>query len=253
MTIDLYTATGTKQGTLTLPASLFAAPISQGLMHQMVVMQQSNRRGAVASTKSRGEIRGSTRKLFAQKGTGRARRGSVRSPVLRGGNKAFGPQKNANFEKSMPRTMRRRALVSSLSLQAQNGVIIGLKNFPEIDKTKDALTLLNKLPVEIGRKVLIVVPESNAQAILTTRNIPNVKVIQARYLNPVDVLGARHIVFCEASVKVAEETFCKDAKDAKESEDAKETRASTKKKSVTGKAKTSSASSASSASSDSSN
>src|SRR3989338_6184434 len=138
MNADLYSASGEKKGTVALPAALFDAPVNAGLMHQAVVMQMSNRRGPIAHTKSRGEIRGSTRKLYAQKGTGRARRGAVRSPLLRGGNKAFGPKKNANFRKEMPRKMRHAALCSCLSLKArEEGVFLGLEGYPETVKTKE--------------------------------------------------------------------------------------------------------------------
>src|SRR3990167_1904920 len=111
MKIDVYSATGAKKGSLDLPATLFEAAINQGLMHQAVVMQQSNRRRPIAHAKNRGEVIGSTKKMFAQKGTGRARRGPLRSPLLRGGGKAFGPRSNRNYHKDMPKTMRRGAVV----------------------------------------------------------------------------------------------------------------------------------------------
>lgn len=207
MKVDVYTATGTKKGTVDLPSSLFEAPINEGLMHQAVVRQQSNRRHAIAHAKSRGEVRGSTRKLFAQKGTGRARRGSVRSPLLRGGGKAFGPSSDANFTKEMPRSMRRAALKSCLSLQAKQNRILGLESYPEEIQTKKFMDMLTKMPVEIGRKILFVLPNSHLQMQLSARNIPNVKTIQAGYLNPQDVLNAHHIIFLVDAIQKAEEIF----------------------------------------------
>ncbi len=207
MTIDLFSATGTKKGTIDLPAALFGARINHGLMHQAVVAQQSNRRAAIAHTKNRGEVAGSTRKLFAQKHTGRARRGSVRSPLLRGGGKAFGSRNNANFIKDMPKSMRRAALVSCLSYQAKNGAIIGLEEYPDTIKTKQMHGLLGKLPVDLGRKILFVLPERHKGLELSVRNIPAVKAITAAYLNPEDILLARHIVFVGDSVKKAETIF----------------------------------------------
>src|SRR3989338_6068720 len=115
MKIDVYSATGAKKGSLDLPATLFEAAINQGLMHQAVVMQQSNRRRPIAHAKNRGEVIGSTKKMFAQKGTGRARRGPLRSPLLRGGGKAFGPRSNRNYHKDMPKTMRRVAFCAQCS------------------------------------------------------------------------------------------------------------------------------------------
>lgn len=209
MTIDVYTATGEKQGTLELPAALFGAPINMGLMHQAVVMQQSNRRAAIAHTKTRGEIRGSTRKLFPQKGTGRARRGPVRSPLLKGGNKAFGPRNTANFIKKMPHGMRRAALLSCLSAQAKRGAILGLASYPDTVKTKAAAMLLRKLPVELGRPILVVTPGPHRGLMLSIRNLPRVKAIMAAYLNPEDVLKARHLIFLTEAITKAEEVFGK--------------------------------------------
>lgn len=224
MKVDVYSATGSKKGTVDLPAALFAAPVNEGLMHQAVVRQQSNARQPIAHVKSRGEVQGSTAKLFRQKGTGRARRGSVRSPVLRGGGKAFGPRNNANYNKDMPRKMRRAALCSCLTAQAQNNAILGLENYPEDIKTKKVQELLSKMPVELGRKILFVVPEKHQGLELSAQNIPGVKTVTAQYLNPVDVLGAKHIVFLVDAIKKAEEIFGKEASASKEAKEAKETK-----------------------------
>tara|TARA_Y100000310_G_scaffold320952_1_gene377953 strand:- start:459 stop:1103 length:645 start_codon:yes stop_codon:yes gene_type:complete len=207
MTIDVYTATGTKKGTATLPKILFEAPVNEGLMHQAVVRAASNKRNTVAHTKDKGDIAGSTKKLFQQKGTGRARRGGVRSPVLRGGNKAFGPKKNANFTLNMPTKMRRAALASALSAQVKNGVILGLENYPETIKTKDAVKMLEKMPVDLGRKILILTADKHDALTRSAKNIPGVEVMMVQYLNPKDVLGARHIVFLVDALKKAEEVF----------------------------------------------
>lgn len=207
MKVDVYAPTGTKKGTVDLPPTLFEATINQGLMHQALVRQQSNRRTPVAHVKSRGEVRGSTRKLFSQKGTGRARRGSVRSPLLRGGGKAFGPRRDVNFSKDMPRSMRRVALRSCLSLQAKHKRILGLEGYPEEIKTKNVIDLLAKLPVDLGRKIVFVLPKAHTQLALSVRNIPNVKTIQAAYLNPEDVLSAHHLIFFVDALKKAEEVF----------------------------------------------
>src|SRR3989344_4195537 len=207
MNSDLYTASGTKKGTLSLPASLFEAPIKKALMHQALIRQQSNCRSAIAHAKTRGEVVGSTKKVYAQKHTGRARRGPIRSPLLRGGGKAFGPRNNANFIKDMPKSMRRAALLSCFSAKAKEGAIIGLESYPDTMKTKDAMGLLKKLPVQIGRRILVVCAEPEKTLHLSTRNIPNVTVVYAAYLNPEDVLVSRHIIFLEAAVKKAEELW----------------------------------------------
>lgn len=207
MTIDIYSSTGSKKGTKTLPDSLFGTEVNEGLMHQALVRQQNNRRSAIAHAQNRGVVRGSTAKLYRQKGTGRARRGSKKSPILRGGGKAFGPKNVRNYTKDMPRAMRRAAIRSCLTLAAQDQKIIGLENYPEEIKTKTFVALLQKLPVSVGRKIVFVVPESHPELAWSSRNVPGVKTILASYLNPEDLLGAYHIVFVGDAIEKAEAVF----------------------------------------------
>ncbi len=209
MKIDLFTATGTKKGSLELPARLFEARINKGLMHLALVRQLSNRRHPIAHVKHRGEVVGTTKKAFAQKHTGNARRGALRSPLLRGGGKSFGPRNEVNYTKDMPKKMRRAALFSCLSFRAKEGAIIGLENYPEDTKTKNFMTLLQKLPVEFGRRIVIITAGRHRGLELATRNIPRVKAIFAQYMNPEDLLNAKYIIFMEDAVKVAEDTFAK--------------------------------------------
>ncbi len=218
MNIPLFTSTGTQKGEKALPASLFGAEVNKGLIHLALIRQQSNRRNPIAHTLTRAEISGSNRKLYAQKGTGRARRGTVRSPLLRGGSKSFGPKNNANFEKGMPKTMRKVALRSCLSLRAQKeGVYLALESYSETAlKTKDFLALLKKLPVTLGRRIIIVTPEKHQGVYLSCRNIPGVKLLQAAYLNPEDVLGATNIVFVADAIERAEKLFGNDAASTKD-------------------------------------
>lgn len=209
MDVALYSATGQKSGTLTLPPELFEAPINQGLMHQMVMLQQSNRRRPIAHARNRGEMEGSTRKVYSQKHTGRARRGPIRSPLMRGGGKAFGPRKERNFTKNMPKAMRHAALRSCLSLQAKRGAVMGLEEYPATIKTKGATALLSKLPVELGRRILIVMPEKHPSLTLSVRNIPGVSTLLAAYLNPLDILSARQVIFLKGAVEKAVEVFAR--------------------------------------------
>ena len=207
MNIDVYTATGTKKGTVALPKELFEAPVNEGLMHQAVVRQQSNKRKSISFVKRRGDIQGSTRKLFQQKGTGRARRGSVRSPILRGGSKSFGPSKLANYVKGMPKKMRRASLFSALSAQAKNGTIVALESYPDKISTSEAVKMLQKMPVNLGRKIVIVTPDKHAHLCLSTGNLHAVETVMVQYLNPELVLGASHLVFMVDAIKKAEEIF----------------------------------------------
>lgn len=219
MTIDVFTSTGTKKGTLALPA-VFASRINQGLMHQALVLQQSNRRAGSAHAKTRGEVVGSTKKLYDQKHTGRARRGPVRSPVLRGGGKAHGPRNDANFVKDMPRSMRHAALASCLAFQAKRGGIVALENYPNDIKTKTLVTLLKKLPVEYGRRLLIVTAGRHQGIELSARNVDRVKTLDVAYLNPEDLLVSRHIIFLSEAIDQAQKMF--DKKEVKEVSDVEE-------------------------------
>ena len=213
MTIDVYSSDGQKKSTLELPVALFEDSVNWGLMHQAVLLQQGNRRAPIAHAKNRGEMAGSTRKLYAQKHTGQARRGPIRSPLLRGGGKAFGPRNTANFSKDMPKKMRHAALRSCLSLQAKKGGIVGLESYPDTVKTKDLAQLLKKMPVESGRRTLIVLPAAHRGLQLSARNVPGVKTVHAAYLNPEDVLNARHVIFLVESIEIVQKIFAKQQHD----------------------------------------
>lgn len=236
MKIDVYTAAGSKKGSMDLPSALFESDINPGLMQLAIVRQQSNRRHPIAHARHRGEMVGSTKKLFQQKGTGRARRGAIRSPLMKGGGKSFGPRNEANFIKDMPKKMRRKALFSCLSLRAKEGAIIGLENYgAEQVKTKMLTSLLKKLPLELGRRILIVLPAHHRGLELSARNIPRVKTILAAYLNPEDLLVSRTIIFLVDAIAVAEKTFGeKETKETKETKESKET----KEKEAVGQAST---------------
>lgn len=223
MQIDVYSAAGSKVKTLDLPATLFGASLNWGLMHQAVVRQQNNRRQSAAHVKTRGEVAGSTKKLFSQKHTGRARRGPVRSPVLRGGGKAFGPRNDRNFTTDMPKKMRHAALRSCLSLQASHKAIVGLESFPETIKTKTVADMLGKMPVELGRRILLITDGSHNALKLSARNLTNVKTVSAQYLNPEDVLNARHVIFMVDAIEAAEKLFGSSKTEAKLSKKAQET------------------------------
>lgn len=209
MTIDVFSSTGQKGKQLTLPASLFGAEVNFGLMHQAVVRSQSSRRQSPAHVLTRSEVSGSSKKLFEQKHTGRARRGDVRSPTLRGGGKAFGPRNVKNYEKDMPKKMRHAALRSSLSLQAGKGIIIGLESFGDAIKTKALATLLSTMSITNIRNVLIVSKGVLKPLVLSARNLEGVTVMPASYLNPEVVLHARHLIFLTDAIDEADQLFGK--------------------------------------------
>lgn len=215
MTIDVFSSTGQKGKQLTLPESLFGAEVNFGLMHQAVVRAQSSRRQSPAHVLTRSEVSGSTKKLFEQKHTGRARRGDIRSPTLRGGGKAFGPRNVKNYEKDMPKKMRHAALRSALSLQAGKGTILGLESFGDAIKTKTLVTLLGKMSIKNIRNVLIVSKGVTKPLVLSARNVPGVTVVPASYLNPETVLHARHLIFLVDAIDEADQIFGKKHRVAK--------------------------------------
>lgn len=221
MTIDVFSATGSKVKTLELPASLFGGDVNWGLMHQAVVMQQANRRQSPAHVKTQSEVQGSTRKIRAQKHTGGARHGAIRNSLMRGGGKIFGPRNIMNRDQDMPKKMRHAALRSCLAAMAGKGAIVAIESFPETIKTKTLTDLLKKLPVEYGRKILIVSPSEHKALQLSARNIDAVETVRASYLNAEEVLNARHIVFLVDAIDEADKVFGK-----------KETVANTTKKEI---------------------
>jgi large subunit ribosomal protein L4 len=186
MKVDVINIQGEKVKTANLPAAIFEAPIKTDLMHQAFIRQMANARLGTHKTKTRGEVRGGGRKPWRQKGTGRARHGSRRSPIWVGGGKAHKPQPR-KYTKKMPRKMRRAALRSALSAKASNEQITVLDAISlDQPKTKDIATTLTKL---VGKEsVLILLPEANEGVEKSVRNLPKVKTLRANYLNIRDLL-----------------------------------------------------------------
>ena len=187
---------------------LFALPISnslKGLLHQAVVRQQANARKGGASVKTRAEVRGSTRKLFPQKGTGRARAGSIRSPLRRGGGVAFGPQPRS-YAQRMPKKMRRLAIRGALSAKVADGrmAIVDDLGF-EQPRTKEMMQVLDAL--NANKSVLLVTPEPREALIKSAGNLSRVKTLPARYLNVYDVLAHEHLVIELEAVRRAEDLW----------------------------------------------
>jgi large subunit ribosomal protein L4 len=204
MNVQFYAIDGSKTATRDIPASLLETHVNRGLIHQAVVSQQANRRQSPAHAKTRGEIVGSTKKIYAQKHTGRARRGPIRSPTVRGGGKAFGPRNDRNFRKEMPKAMRHAAIRACITLQASQGSIVGLESFPNAIKTKSVADFLAATPVARGRRVLFVLPGTLRSLHLSARNIPGVRTVDAAYLNPEELMLARSVVVVgDALEKVA--------------------------------------------------
>jgi large subunit ribosomal protein L4 len=174
-------------------------------MYDVAIMQLANRRQGTASTKTRGEVRGGGRKPWIQKGTGRARHGSIRSPIWVGGGIAFGP-KPRSYRYTMPKKIKRLALKSALSAKAQSDKVIVLDSFDlKEPKTKSVLKILQNL--KIDGKVLLVTAQADEVVYKSARNLPNVHTAVADQLNVLQVLNADYLVFTREAVNRAEEVF----------------------------------------------
>jgi len=186
----------------TLNQAIFGAKTRAHLLHQAVLMQLANRRAGTAATKSKGFVRGGGKKPWRQKGTGRARAGSIRSPIWVGGGTTFGPQPR-DYSYRMPRTARREALLSALSLKNRDGKIVVVDRF-DLDqaKTKLMVQALAELKVE---SALIIIAQSDAKIERSARNLPKVKVLRVEGLNVYDLLRYEHLILTNGALKLLEE------------------------------------------------
>ncbi len=192
MQVPVYNLRGETVGETELRDDVFAVPINQAVMHQALVRQLANARQGTHKTKGRSEVSGGGRKPWRQKGTGRARQGSIRAPQWRGGATVFGPQPRS-YAQRMPRKMRRLALRSALSVKAAKQQILVVDNLslPE-PKTRVMKDTLERLVPEAS--VLILLADRNEEVERSTRNLPWVKILRAQYLNVRDLLGYDYVI-----------------------------------------------------------
>jgi large subunit ribosomal protein L4 len=185
-----------------LNEAIFGAKTRPHLLHQAVVMQLANRRAGSAATKSKGFVSGGGKKPWRQKGTGRARSGSIRSPIWVGGGTVFGPQPR-DYSYRLPRKARREALLSALSSKNRDGKIIVVdKLVLDAPKTKLMVQALVELKVT---SALIVIPQEDAKIERSARNLPKVKVLRVEGLNVYDLLRYEHLVLTDGALKLLEE------------------------------------------------
>lgn len=202
MQIPVYSLAGEIVKHIEVSDRVFAVPFNEAVVHQAMVRQQANARQGTASTKTRGEVSGSTRKLFRQKGTGSARAGSRKSPVRRGGGVAFGP-KPRSYRQAMPKKMRQLALRCMLSARARDGELKVLEKLAfDEPKTKEVVRILAALGV--ASSTLIVMGEPEGNVVKSTRNLSAVKTLPAELLNVVDILSHRVLLMSESAVRKAE-------------------------------------------------
>ncbi|CCU77650.1 LSU ribosomal protein L4p (L1e) [Halanaerobium saccharolyticum subsp. saccharolyticum DSM 6643] len=204
--VTKFNQSGKELEKVELNDSVFNDKINKHVVHQVVNAQLAARRGGNASTKTRGKVRGGGRKPWRQKGTGRARHGSIRSPLWVGGGITFGPSPRS-YDKKLTKKMRRLALRSVLTDKVDRDELI-LVDKIDLDqpKTKAVVNILADLNLE-DKKVVLVMPEKDKNLYLSARNIPNVKTLLAGSINAYDLLDNEMVIFIEEAVKMVEEVL----------------------------------------------
>lgn len=202
----LYNKVGEKIGEVKLNPQIFEVPVKAAVVKQVVVAQLANARQVIADTKQRGEVRGGGKKPWKQKGTGRSRQGSIRSPLWKGGGVVFGPTTDRNFTQKVNKKVKKLALFMALSEKATDSginVIEAIEN-PE-GKTKNVANILKKMGV--SKKALVVLPEADSTLVRSVRNIAGVEVVLANSLNILDVLKNKTILFTSDSLQKVEAVY----------------------------------------------
>lgn len=208
MKIKVFNQKKEEIGETELPKEIFEVEMNPDLVHQVVLSQQSNRRRKIAKVKDRSEKRGGGRKPWRQKGTGRARHGSIRSPLWRGGGVTFGPNPEKVFKKAIPKKMSRKALFMVLSTKAKDKMIFVLDKLEfEKPKTKAMAEIIQRFFSKDSG--LVVFSKMNKNLILSVRNINKVDSIQAKDLNALDLLNYKYILISEAGIEKIKKTFLK--------------------------------------------
>src|SRR5712691_3877912 len=202
----VYNMAGEAVEQLELSEQVFGVIPNVAVLHQVVTAQLVNRRQGNASTKTRSEVSGGGRKPYKQKGTGRARQGSTRSPQFRHGGTVFGPKPHT-YHHDVPKKMRRLAIKSALSDKVANEQLIVVNQLNmETPRTKDMIDLLDRLPVE-GKKVLMMMPQRDENIVRSTRNIPNAKVQHVSSINVIELLKHDFVIMPRQTVRWIELVF----------------------------------------------
>ena len=216
MDAPVYDVQGKKKGSVKLPESVFGVAWNDSLMHQVVTAMQANARPTVAHVKTRGEGRGGGKKPWAQKGTGRARHGSSRSPIWKGGGVTHGPRKDKDYSRVIPKKMRAKALFMALSRKLKDGEILFVDSFgltqPKTAVAKKMLMMFSKvsgfgkLATKRTNAAIVALADPSVVVQKSFRNLGNVSCVAMRDLNPVSVLGNSYLIIehPEASVAIVE-------------------------------------------------
>lgn len=203
--VALYDITGSQVGDLELNDDIFGVEVNTHVMYEAVKNYLANQRQGTQSAKTRAEVRGGGRKPWRQKGTGRARQGSIRSPQWKGGGVVFAP-KPRDYSYKLPKKIKRLALKSALSSKVQDQEIIVVDSLVlEGPKTKDMIKVLSNL--KAGKKTLVVIPERDENVILASRNIPGVKTAYVNTINVYDILNCDSFLITKEAVNKVEEVY----------------------------------------------
>lgn len=212
METAVYNQKGEKLGTYNLPDRVFGVPFKNSVVHQAMRVQLGNARKVIAHTKDRSEVSGGGKKPWRQKGTGRARHGSIRSPLWKGGGVSFGPRKERNFSLKINKKQKNKALAMMLSSKVKDGkiAVVDMLAFKE-PKTKYMADVLRAftgiLPQVSTRKTLIVIPDTNTNIIFAARNLQKTKVMRADSLNVNDLLTYRYVILLKEAIDVIEKVY----------------------------------------------
>jgi len=217
----VYNQKGEQTGKVTLPESVFGVKWNADLLHQVSQSMLSNKRQGSAHTKNRGEVSGGGKKPWKQKGTGRARHGSIRSPIWRGGGVVFGPRANRNFSMKINKKVKQKAICMALAQKAQAGKLVLVDSYTtEKPKTKDALAFLKKLPLMITAKkserVAFLSPKSDLATKRSFKNLPFLTLLPIENLNVIDVMKCGSLVAPLASIDAIEKRYGKELAETKE-------------------------------------
>jgi len=199
--VNVINSKAQKVSQIDLVDAIFNIPVKGSILHEVVTMQLARRRSGSASVKHRSDVKGSGRKLFRQKGTGRARRGDIKSPLLRGGGSTFGPDPRS-YAYKVPKKVRRLALKMALSSKLKEENLVVLDEFGlDTIKTREFVKVMNALNT---KNALIITEKKNENLELSARNVPNIKVLRVEGLNVYDILKYDNVVLFESSIKSIE-------------------------------------------------
>lgn len=199
--VDVFDVNRARVDQVNLREDIFEIPVKGHILHEVVTMQLACRRSGTASTKGRSEVRGGGRKPWRQKGTGRARAGTIRSPLWRGGGTIFGP-KPRSYAYKVPKKVRRLALKMALSSKLQNGRLLVLEDYPyDTPRTREFVKVMHNLEIN---KALFVTSDNHPALVLAARNVPYVQVMRSEGLNVYDILRYDYLVLLKPAIPMIE-------------------------------------------------